>query len=48
MANSVDTWMKLAENDYVVAEHLFGTFRPMPIEIICFHCQQAAEKQLKR
>ena len=47
MDNSVDTWMKLAENDYVVAEHLFGTFRPMPIEIICFHCQQAAEKAVK-
>ena len=47
MADSVDTWMKLADNDYVVAEHLYNTFRPMPIEIICFHCQQAAEKAVK-
>ena len=47
MANSVDTWMKLAEDDYVVAEHLYNAFRPMPIEIICFHCQQAAEKAVK-
>ena len=40
MANSVDTWMKLAENDYVVAEHksiitisVWGQAWPAP----CFH-----------
>ena len=47
MADGVDSWMKLAEGDYAVAEHLYESFRPMPVEIICFHCQQAAEKAVK-
>lgn len=40
-------WMKLAEMDYGVAEHLFKTYYPKPYEIICYHCQQAAEKAIK-
>ena len=47
MANNAFEWLEYAEKDLGVAKHLFETFRPMPIEIICFHCQQAGEKALK-
>ena len=40
-------WMKLAEMDYGVAQHLYETYYPKPYEIICYHCQQAAEKAIK-
>lgn len=40
-------WTSFADKDLDVALHLFETFRPMPLEIICFHCQQAAEKAVK-
>lgn len=30
-----------------MAEHLNKTYHPKPLEIICFHCQQAAEKAVK-
>ncbi len=40
-------WMKLADMDYGVAEHLYQTYYPKPYEIICYHCQQAAEKAIK-
>ena len=40
-------WMVYADADYGVAAHLFKTYRPKPLEIICFHCQQAAEKAVK-
>ena len=39
-------WLKYAETDYDVAVHL-SSHHPVPIEIICFHCQQAGEKALK-
>ena len=32
--------------DLSAAEHLL-TMRPLPVEIICYHCEQAAEKFLK-
>lgn len=40
-------WLRIAEMDLSTARFLFETRRPMPIEIICFHSQQAAEKMLK-
>lgn len=40
-------WIKLAEMDYGVAEHLYQTYYPKPYEIICYHCQQSAEKAIK-
>lgn len=40
-------WIKLAELDYGVAEHLYQTYYPKPYEIICYHCQQSAEKAIK-
>jgi HEPN domain-containing protein len=41
------TWINLAERDYAVAAHLYEAFIPLPVEIVCFHCQQAVEKALK-
>jgi len=40
-------WIRLAEMDLAAAHHLFITFHPKPLEIICFHSQQAVEKMLK-
>ncbi len=40
-------WLSFAEADLGVAEHLDKTYHPKPREIICFHCQQAAEKAVK-
>ena len=40
-------WLSFAEADLGVAEHLKNTYRPKPLEIICFHCQQSAEKAVK-
>ena len=42
----VDEWLKYAKRDLDSAEFLCG-MKPVPVEIICFHCQQAAEKALK-
>ena len=30
-----------------VAKHLYEKYYPKPLEIICFHCQQSAEKSVK-
>ncbi len=40
-------WMSIAKADLAVAKHLDNTFYPKPLEIICYHCQQAAEKAVK-
>ena len=39
-------WFDIAETDLSSAEFL-QNMRPVPIEIICYHCQQCAEKYLK-
>lgn len=39
-------WQRLAEMDLASAKHLL-TMRPVPIEVICYHCHQSAEKYLK-
>ena len=41
-------WLAYAEADLGVADHLFQTYQPKPFQIICFHCQQAAEKAVKQ
>lgn len=43
----VSEWFEIASTDLNTAKHLFETMRPRPLEIICYHCQQAAEKALK-
>lgn len=40
-------WLRIAESDLGVAKHLLDTYYPEPLEIICFHSQQAAEKSVK-
>jgi HEPN domain-containing protein len=40
-------WIQKAENDISSAQYLANNMRPSPSEVICFHCQQAAEKYLK-
>ena len=39
-------WVHKAEQDWEVAHTLAGQTRP-PRDVVCFHCQQAAEKYLK-
>jgi len=39
-------WQRLAELDLKSAEHLLN-MKPIPIELICYLCQQSAEKNLK-
>jgi HEPN domain-containing protein len=40
-------WLEKADHDLMAAEYLTTMHYPRPDEIICFHCQQAAEKYLK-
>ena len=47
MNADVSEWIRLAEMDLSAAHHMFDTFFPQPLEIVCFHSQQAAEKMLK-
>lgn len=39
-------WFEIANLDYESAKYL-QNMQPVPIEIICYHCQQTAEKYLK-
>jgi HEPN domain-containing protein len=43
----LEQWMEIADSDLSAANHLAGNMHPAPYEIVCFHCQQAAEKYLK-
>ncbi len=43
----VKEWLRFANMDLNTAKHLFETMYPKPYEIICYHCQQAAEKFIK-
>jgi len=40
-------WKRLADMDLATANHMFRTYHPVPVEVVCFHSQQAAEKMLK-
>jgi len=42
----VQEWLALASQDEQSARFLMD-MQPLPLEVICFHCQQAAEKLLK-
>ena len=46
MKKETAEWIRKAERDYRVAEGLAQN-RPPEHDIVCFHCQQAAEKFLK-
>ena len=43
----VAEWLRFIKMDQNTACHLFESMHPQPLEIICFHCQQAAEKAIK-
>jgi len=38
---------EISSNEYAAAKHLYDTMKPLPIEIICYLCQQAIEKSIK-
>ena len=41
-------WLDFAKIDYESAKYLNGApFHPRPLNVICYHCQQAAEKAAK-
>jgi len=43
----VSEWIRFAQMDYDHAVKTVETHYPIPIEIICYHCQQSVEKILK-
>ena len=45
--SDVKEWVRFADMDVLSANHLNEIQHPKPLEIICYHCQQAAEKMLK-
>ena len=45
--NETSEWIRLAEMDIATAHHMFNTYHPKPLEVVCFHSQQAAEKIVK-
>jgi len=46
MKRETAKWVRKAETDWEVA-HKLGDENPPPRDVVCFHCQQAAEKYLK-
>jgi len=47
MNPEVKQWIDMANMDLGVAKHLNANYFPKPLEIICYHSQQAAEKAIK-
>ena len=47
MENEAYTWIEFAKTDFGVAKYLDGNYYPKPLEIICYHCEQSAEKAIK-
>src|SRR5438445_4467245 len=46
MKRQTAKWVRKAEQDWEAAHQLAGG-TPPPRDVVCFHCQQAAEKYLK-
>lgn len=44
--NIAHEWFRYAAQDLSSANYLRG-MKPVPLEIICYHCQQSVEKYLK-
>ena len=41
-------WLAFAQTDYNCADYLYkASLYPKPLNVICYHCQQAAEKAIK-
>ena len=47
MNQETKQWLDMADMDLGVAKHLMENYYPKPLEIICYHRQQAAEKAIK-
>ena len=47
LIKEVKEWIKFSDMDLATAKHLYENMRPIPLEIVCYHCQQSAEKALK-
>lgn len=47
MNKDVLEWLECAKMDFITAKHLYKTLYPIPHSIVCYHCQQSAEKYLK-
>ena len=47
MDNLVYEWIKYSDMDLAAAKHIHKNMYPVPLEIVCYHCQQSAEKILK-
>lgn len=43
----VKSWLEFADMDADLADFTFDNMHPKPLELICYHCQQAVEKALK-
>lgn len=43
----IQAWIEYASTDLSVAQTLYNVHHPCPYEIVCYHCQQAAEKSIK-
>ncbi|GHU97865.1 hypothetical protein FACS189483_04970 [Spirochaetia bacterium] len=43
----VKEWIEIADTDFAAANHMATTMYPVPYAIVCFHCQQTAEKYIK-
>lgn len=46
MSSYIRQWLELADGDYLSAKHLL-TLYPHKLEVICYLCEQSAEKMLK-
>jgi HEPN domain-containing protein len=44
---NVNEWVRFAQMDFDAAKNMSVLHKPKPLEIICYHCQQSAEKILK-
>jgi HEPN domain-containing protein len=40
-------WVRKAEHDLEAANRIMAVEEGCPFDMVCFHCQQAAEKYLK-
>jgi len=47
MDEVVAEWIKFSDRDLTTAKYLYENMRPIPLEIVCYLCQQSAEKALK-